>query len=76
MGSSGSKPRKKQKHLKKVPKYEEPNTIPTPGSGSGGGGVGSGGNSRYGHGSDHHKAKEPGMAGRLLLRVLGQAPKK
>ncbi len=74
MGSSGSKPRKKQTHLKKVPKYEEPNTIVVPGSGSGGG-VGSGGDTRYGHGSDHHRPQEPGRAGRWFLRLLGRAPK-
>jgi hypothetical protein len=75
MGSAGSKPRKKPKHLPKVPKYEEPNTIPSPGSGSGGGGVGAGGNSRYGHSSDHHHPKEPSAAGRFFLKILGQKPK-
>ena len=74
MGSSGSKPRKKTKHLAKVPKYEEPNSIPTPGSGSGGG-AGSGENARYGHSSDHYKDKEPGAAGKWFLKILGQKPK-
>ena len=75
MGSAGSKPRKKTKHLSKVPKYEEPNTLPVPGSGSGGGGAGSGGNARYGHSSDHHQTKEPGAAGKFFLRLLGKKPK-
>ncbi len=74
MGSSGSKPRKQRKHLPKVPKYEEPNSIPTPGSGSGGG-AGSGGNARYGHSSDHHRPKEPSAAGKFFLKILGQKPK-
>ena len=62
MGSKGSRSHK-AKHLPKVPKYEEPNTIGATGRG------------RSGHSSDHHQNKQPGPAGRFFLRLLGQRPK-
>jgi hypothetical protein len=74
MGSSGDKPRKGKHPLAKVPKYEEANDLPLPGVG-GGGGAGAGGGSRFGHGSDHHGTKQPGKAGKFLLRTLGLRPK-
>jgi hypothetical protein len=67
MGSSGDKPRKPRHPLPKVPKYEEPNSLPLPGLG-GGGDVGSG---RFGHGSGHKHPGKPGRAGTFLLRMLG-----
>ena len=72
MGRAGNKPRKPKRHLGKVPKYEEPNTIPAAGlTGSSGGVFGS----RYGHSTDHHQQKEPGRFGSFVLRVLGMKPK-
>ena len=51
MGSTGDKPRKQRRRLAKVPKYEEPNTLPAPGlTGSSDAVFGS----RYGHSADHH----------------------
>ena len=71
MGSKGDKPRKSKHPLPKVPKYEEPNTMPLAGLG---GSVGNEGG-RFGHGSDHHHNEPPGRFGRLFLRLLGQQPK-
>jgi hypothetical protein len=69
MGSAGDKPRKPRSKLAKVPKYEEPNTLPGLGGGSP---VGDG---RYGHSSDHEHPTKPGMAGAFVLRMLGMRPK-
>jgi hypothetical protein len=73
MGSAGAKPRKQKRQLGKVPKYEEPNTLPAAGlTGSSGGVYGS----RYGHSADHHAApKQPGRFGAFVLRCLGMKPK-
>jgi len=68
MGSKGIRPRKPRRRLPKVPKYEEPNEIPLAALG-GGTATGLG---RVGHSSDHHQTKEPGWAGKLLLRLLGR----
>ena len=67
MGSAGSKPRKKQQHLSKVPKYGVPNRIE---------GAGAGGFGRDGHSSDHHHgyAKPTGF-GAWMLKVLGRKPR-
>ena len=57
VGSAGSKPRKPKRRLAKVPKYEEPNTLPAQGlTGSGGEVFGS----RYGHSADHHPRRSLG----------------
>jgi len=66
MGSDGSKPRKKQRHLPKVPKYEEPNRIE---------GAGSGGFGRSGHNADDHHYEKPTGFGAWALKVLGRPPK-
>jgi hypothetical protein len=58
--------------LAKVPKYEEPNTLPATGLTGGGGEVFG---SRYGHSADHHSNQEPGRFGSWLLRTLGMKPK-
>jgi hypothetical protein len=73
MGSTGDKPRKQKRRLAKVPKYEEPNSLPAQGlTGSSGGVYGS----RYGHSADHHGAeKDPGRFGAFVLRLLGMKPK-
>ena len=72
MGSAGDKPRKQKQRLPKVPKYEEPNSLPAQGlTGSSGGVFGS----RYGHSADHHPHKEPGRFGAFILRLLGMKPK-
>ncbi len=72
MGSAGDTPRKPRRRLAKVPKYEEPNTIPAAGlTGSSGGVYGS----RYGHSADHHGEKPPGRVGRFVLRCLGMKGK-
>ena len=74
MGSGGDKPRKQGRRLAKVPKYEEPNTLPATGlTGSSGGVYGS----RYGHSADHHQEKKPGPGrfGAFVLRSLGMKPK-
>ena len=72
MGSSGDKPRKPRRRLAKVPKYEEPNTLPAPGlTGSSGAVFGA----RYGHSADHHPQKEPGRFGAFILRLLGMKSK-
>ncbi len=74
MGSAGEKPRKAKRHLSKVPKYEEPNTIPAAGLTGGGGDGGYG--SRYGHSADQHGGRDrPGRFGAFVLRVLGMKPK-
>ena len=72
MGRAGNKPRKTKRRLAKVPKYEEPNTIPAAGL------TGSGGEvfpSRYGHSADHHQQKESGRFGSFVLRLLGMKPR-
>ena len=71
MGSSGDKPRKPRHPLAKVPKYEEPNSLPLPGLG----GSGEPGSGRFGHGSDHRHPGKPGRAGTFLLRMLGMRSK-
>ena len=69
MGSANDKPRKARHPLPKVPKYEEPNTLPLPGlTGNSGFGEPSG---RFGHGSDGKEHGAPGLAGRVFLRMLG-----
>jgi hypothetical protein len=72
MGSGGDKPRKQRRRLAKVPKYEEPNTLPAQGlTGSSGGVFGS----RYGHSADHNGQEKPGRFGAFMLRCLGMKPK-
>ena len=72
MGSAGDKSRKQRRRLAKVPKYEEPNSLPAQGlTGSSGGVYGS----RYGHSADHHPQKEPGRFGAFILRLLGMKRK-
>jgi hypothetical protein len=73
MGSAGDKPRKQRRRLAKVPKYEEPNTLPAQGlTGSAGDVYGS----RYGHSADHHpQERKPGRFGAFLRRRLGLKPK-
>ncbi|HEX4245095.1 MAG TPA: hypothetical protein VHY77_05970 [Acidimicrobiales bacterium] len=71
MGSSGDKPRKPRHRLAKVPKYEEPNSLPLPGLG----GTSSTESGRFGHGSDHKHPGKPGRAGSFLLRMLGMHTK-
>jgi hypothetical protein len=70
MGSTGPRQRKAHKHLPKVPKYEEPNTIPlaglAPEQGPNPG--------RFGYGADHHAVSQPGRVGSWLLRLLGKKP--
>ena len=65
MGSDGSKPRKKQKHLPKAPKYEVANRAE---------GFDSGPFGRQGHSSDHHHYEKPTGFGAWLLKVLGKKP--
>ena len=73
MGSAGDKPRKPKRRLSKVPKYEEPNSLPAPGLTGGSADVYG---SRYGHSADHHgQAKPPGRFGAFILRTLGMKPK-
>jgi hypothetical protein len=71
MGSKGDKPRKRKHRLPKVPRYEEPNTLPLPGL-VGGATTGPG---PAGYGGDHHRSHEPGRAGKALLWLLGRRPK-
>lgn len=69
MGSADDKPRKRRHPLRKVPKYETPNTLTFPGlTGDSGFGQSS---SRFGHGSDGKEYGRPGLIGRGFLRVLG-----
>jgi len=69
MGSDDDKPRRPRHPLRKVPKYEEPNTLSLPGlTGESGFGQSSG---RFGHGSDGKEHHRPGLAGRAFLKVLG-----
>jgi hypothetical protein len=74
MGSAGDKPRRQKRRLAKVPKYEEPNSLPAQGlTGSSGGGMYG---SRYGHSADRHGTENPpGRFGAFVLRVLGMKPK-
>jgi hypothetical protein len=69
MGSADDKPRKRRHPLPKVPKYEEPNTLPLPGlTGNSGLGDTSG---RFGHSADGKEHHPPGSVGRAFLRMLG-----
>jgi hypothetical protein len=69
VGSADDKPRKRRHPLRKVPKYETPNTLSFPGlTPESGFGQSS---SRFGHGSDGKKYGRPGSIGRGFLRVLG-----
>ena len=73
MGSADDKPRKPRHPLAKVPKYEEPNSMPLQGLGGGSGfGLRFG---RFGHGSDGKKHHRPAWPGRFLLWLLGMRPK-
>jgi hypothetical protein len=73
MGSAGDKPRKQKRRLAKVPKYEEPNSLPAQGLTGSSGGVYGG---RFGHSADHHPPnQQPGRFGAFFLRVLGMKPK-
>lgn len=75
MGSEGIKRRKPKRRLRKVPKYEEPNTLPLYGL-TGDSGEKPSYGSRYGHSADHHGGpKQPGRVGAFLLRMLGTKPK-
>jgi hypothetical protein len=69
MGSADDKPRKRRRPLPKVPKYEEPNTLPLPGL-TGGSELGES-SGRFGHGSDGKEHHAPGRAGRAFLTLLG-----
>jgi hypothetical protein len=69
MGSANDKPRKRIRPLPKVPKYEEPNTLPLPGlTGNSGLEDASG---RVGHCSDGRQSGAPGLLGRAFLTLLG-----
>jgi hypothetical protein len=70
MGSQGPKPRKKSRHLKKVAKYEEPNTAPLAGlANEQGPNPG-----RFGHSADGQATKQPGKFGAFVIRLLGKKP--
>jgi hypothetical protein len=69
VGQADDKPRKRRHPLRKVPKYETPNTLSFPGL-TGGSEFGQS-PSRFGHGSDGKEYGRPGLIGRGLLRVLG-----
>jgi hypothetical protein len=69
MGSPDDKPRKPRHHLRKVPKYEEPNTLSLPGL-TGDSEMGQS-PSRFGHGSDGTEHHRPGVLGRAFLKLLG-----
>ena len=70
MGSTGPRERKPHKHLAKVPKYEEPNTIPlaglAPEQGPNPG--------RFGHSAVQHRSAQPGRLGSWVLRIRGKMP--
>jgi hypothetical protein len=69
VGQADDKPRKRRHPLRKVPKYETPNTLPLPGlTGESEFGQPAG---RFGHGSDGKEYGRPGLIGRGFLRVLG-----
>ena|SRR5487761_1700877 len=73
MGSANIKRRKPRHPLAKVPKYEEPNTVPLLGlSGNPGLGMRKG---RFGHGSDGKEHHRPAWPGRVFLWLLGMRPK-
>jgi len=73
MGSADDKARKPRHPLRKVPKYEEPNSLPLPGIGGGSSfGLRYG---RFGHGSDGSEHHRPAWPGRFLLRLLGMRSK-
>jgi hypothetical protein len=76
MGSAGDTPRKTRHRLPKVPKYEEPNTLPLPGlTGESGEPFGS----RDGHSADpghdhdpnHIRHRRTTRLGATFLRLLG-----
>lgn len=71
VGSKGEKSRKPKHRLPKVPKYEEPNTLPLPGLVGGA----SAGPRPGGYGGDHQHSQAPGRAGKALLWLLGRRPK-
>lgn len=71
VGAKGDKPRKTKHRLPKVPKYEEPNTLPFTGLGGGA----TSGPGPLGYGGDHQHSHEPGRAGKALLWLLGRRPK-
>jgi hypothetical protein len=70
VGSKGDKPRKPKRRLPRVPKYEEPNTLPLPGLVGGETGPGPAGD-----GGNHEHSQGPGRAGKALLWLLGRRPK-
>lgn len=73
MGSADDKPRKTRHPLAKVPRYEEPNSLPLPGIGGGSSfGLRYG---RFGHGSDGKEQHRPAWLGRFFLRLLGMRSK-
>ncbi len=67
MGSDGGTPRKKAKHLPKVPRYEEPNRLEGVQ-----GGIGFG---RDGHNADHLHHGKPTGFGAWVLKVLARNPR-
>jgi len=69
VGSKGDKPRKPKHPLPKVPKGEEPNTLPLPGL------VGGATTDSAGFGGYHQHVQNPGRAGKALLWLLGRRPK-
>jgi len=71
VGTKGDKPRKPKHQLPKVPKHEEPNTLPLPGL-VGGATTGPG---PGGYGGDHQHSHAPGRAGKALLWLLGRRRK-
>jgi hypothetical protein len=70
VGSKGDKPRQPKHRLPKVPKYEEPNTLPLPGLVGGATAPGPAGD-----GGSHQHSLAPGRAGKALLWLLGRRPK-
>jgi hypothetical protein len=71
VGSEGDKPRKPKHRLPKVPKREEPNTIPLPGLVGGATAV----RDPAGYGGEHRHSHQPGKAGKALLWLLGRRRK-
>ncbi len=69
VGSADAKPRNRGHPRRKVPKYEEPNTLSLPGlTGESAMGQPTG---RFGHGSDGKEHHRPGRVGRAFLKMLG-----